>query len=203
MNNEQLIELRPKGATSDAIAEAIARIEAVQNEAEAAIVALNEIRPKLLLTGTSKDVLKIEGDLTERRVELEQLAAMRDALLPQLEQAKDRETLAHVRSLGEQAGRQIATATQFVQDEYPALAKAIASGLQLETEAMIARQRYLTACHRAGLNPGESGLPVCPLPYRADTSSPYPITLGSVVQLPAIREHDAPRGAPAYWQPPT
>lgn len=141
MDIKQLLGIRPKAQGAAAIRVAMENATRAKDEATRVAARLEAGRSALLLDGTPADVQKGEAALLTARADAERAGAMLDGLRERLVAAEAQEAMASARALAEAADAAAVTAVEFNLREYPALARQMATGLQLNIAADDARIR--------------------------------------------------------------
>ena len=104
MDSEIFSRLRPADHSAAAIRDALAAVEVECTDATHRAGALTAERARLLLTATTAAIATVETAIREIATDLEQLAAIADALLPILRAAEERESgVAHAQQVREAA----------------------------------------------------------------------------------------------------
>ncbi len=195
---KELLKLRPKADDAASLWASLASAETAKNGALARVTELKAGRAARLLDGAPADVERAETALMAAQAEAERLAEMVGALRDRAAAAERRERVAAVRAKYAAVEEACARFLTFAAKDYPALARKIADGLRLESdahrlteEAQIASYA-LTAEERAELPP--LNMPRLPHPtgFQGAIAAHG---LGAFVRLPAA-DGDEEAG---YW----
>lgn len=188
MDAKTLAKLRPADGTPVAIRAAIDAVKQERAAAEQRLVNATARRASLLLEGSTAEIRAAEESARDAETDIARLDVMAPALATQLADAVAREA-------GDERAEQVRAAAAAVtkfnawfETGYPVHAAALAEGLELERQALRARE--------ALRNPNTHTLTAeLPEPARAFVGADGR-GLGFLVRLPA-----AAAGQPAFWWP--
>ena len=190
MDSETFSRLRPADHSAAAIRDALAAVEVERTDATHRAGALTAERARLLLVGTTGAIARTEAAIREIATDLEQLAAIADALLPMLRAAEERESgVAHAQQVRE-AAEAIEKFNDWLANAYAAHAvpKFGGSYIGLEKRAIALRERLRD--RHTGAVP--EGLPPLALAHVGSDGR----SLSFLVRLPSV----APGTEPPAWR---
>jgi len=187
MLDQLMKKLRPEADTATAIRAAQARTAEAAAAIRKEIALLEAARGDLLLEGGA-NAEKHEAALRERRDEADRLIALAGALARKLGEAELREATDDARRAIADAKREIGAYSAFLADAYPAAARKIAEGMQMEERARSVLASALARLQALPEPLADIAIPAMP-PLPIDLAA---VGMGSAVRLPN------PEGG-AFW----
>lgn len=199
METKQIASLRPKDASPAGIAAAIERMETALIELRGERAAIEGARRGILVSGSNADLDKHDFRIRSIGLDIERIEAQIEALRPDLSIARGIEKLSQIESLRTAADLAVERANKFWFEKYEALAKEIADGIGLFTEANRAKGHYNRAVTAHAADPdvhAAGGVPPyhqgsLPFAFVGTHDRKSPVLL---ICLPAVVP-----GHPIYW----
>lgn len=149
MKLEEVLALRPIGASSTDIVAAIERAEALQAELAERAAELGRHRAANLLTADDKTIAKAEQEATTARLTADRIESLLPALHADLVVARGREARDELLADLPAVTEALAALHRWQADAYPRIGKMLAEGFQLQDAAQACRSAWLARVEAA------------------------------------------------------